>query len=95
MKVKVTEENVVITECSCINEGEVGINECGFLLPECFEGLTVTAAFNNIPVPVVDNKCNVPSLKKGTAILGVYAYKENDEGIELMYSPKPTSFFAR
>lgn len=93
MKVKVTEENVVITECSCINEGEVGINECSFLLPECFEGLTVTAAFNNIPVPVVDNKCNVPSLKKGTAILGVYAYKENDEGIELMYSPKPTSFF--
>ena len=63
MKVKVTEENVVITECSCINEGEVGINECSFLLPECFEGLTVTAAFNNIPVPVVDNKCNVPSLK--------------------------------
>ena len=93
MKVKVTEENVVITECSCINEGEVGINECSFLLTECFEGLTVTAAFNNIPVIVTDNKCNVPSLKKGTAILGVYAYKENNEGIELMYSPKPTSFF--
>ncbi len=93
MKVKVTEDNVVITECSCINEGEVGINESVFSLPECFEGLSVTAAFNNIPVPIIENKCCVPSLKKGTAVLGVYAYKENDEGIELMYSPKPTSFF--
>lgn len=93
MKVKVTEDNVVITECSCINEGEVCVNECVFVLPPCFDGLSVTAAFNNIPVPVLNNRCNVPSLKKGTAVLGVYAYKENDEGIELMYSPKPTSFF--
>lgn len=93
MKVRVTENNVVITECSCINEGEIGVNDCSFALPECFEGLSVTAAFNNIPVPVIDNKCRVPSLKKGTAVLGVYAYKENDDGIELMYSPKPTSFF--
>lgn len=92
MKVKVTKENVVITECSCVNEGEVCVNECYFQLPECFEGLSVTAAFNNIPVPVFDNKCNIPSLKKGTATLGVYAYKEHAEGIELMYSPKPTVF---
>ena len=93
MKVNVTKENVVITECSNINEGEVCINECYFYLPECFEGLCVTAAFNNIPVPVFNNKCIIPSLKKGTAVLGVYAYKENDDGVELMYSPKPTTFF--
>ena len=93
MKVKVTKELVIITECSCINEGEVCVNECLFELPECFGGLSVTAAFNNIPVPVINGKCNVPSLKKGTATLGVYAYKENDEGVELMYSPKPTAFF--
>ena len=93
MKVRVTEDNVIITECSCINEGEVGVHECTFVLPECFDGLCVTAAFNNIPVSVVDNKCNVPSLKKGTTVLGVYAYKENSDGVELMYSPKPTSFF--
>lgn len=93
MKVKVTKELVIITECSCINEGEVCVNECLFQLPECFDDLSVTAAFNNIPVPVINGKCNIPSLKKGTAVLGVYAYKENEDGIELMYSPKPTAFF--
>lgn len=92
MKVKVTKETVVITECSCINEGEVCVNDCLFQLPECFDELSVTATFNNIPVPVINGKCNVPSLKKGTVYLGVYAYKENDNGVELMYSPKPTKF---
>ncbi len=93
MKVIITKETVVITEYSCINEGEVCVNTCYFDLPECFEGLCVTAAFNNIPVPVTDNKCNIPSLKKGTVTLGVYAYREDENGVTLMYSPKPTVFY--
>ncbi len=93
MRVKVTKEIVVITEHSCINEGEVCVNTCYFELPDCFNGLTVTAAFNNIPVPVIDNMCNIPSLKKGTVNLGVYAYREDDESVTLMYSPKPTAFY--
>ena len=93
MKVIITKETVVITEYSCINEGEVCVNTCYFDLPECFQGLCVTAAFNNIPVPVTDNKCNIPSLKKGTVTLGVYAYREDENGVTLMYSPKPTVFY--
>ncbi|MBO5463316.1 MAG: hypothetical protein J6A49_08380, partial [Clostridia bacterium] len=93
MKVIITKETVVIAEYSCINEGEVCVNTCYFDLPECFEGLCVTAAFNNIPVPVIDNKCNIPSLKKGTVTLGVYAYTEDEDGVTLMYSPKPTVFY--
>ncbi len=93
MKVIITKETVVIAEYSCINEGEVCVNTCYFDLPECFEGLCVTAAFNNIPVPVTDNKCNIPSLKKGTVTLGVYAYREDEDGVTLMYSPKPTVFY--
>ena len=93
MKVIITKETVVIAEYSCINEGEVCVNTCYFDLPECFEGLCVTAAFNNIPVPVTDNKCNIPSLKKGTVTLGVYAYREDENGVTLMYSPKPTVFY--
>lgn len=93
MKVIVTKEAVVIAEYSCINEGEVCVNTCYFDLPECFEGLSVTAAFNNIPVPVIDNQCNIPSLKKGTVTLGVYAYREDENGVTLMYSPKPTVFY--
>ncbi len=93
MKVIVTKEAVVIAEYSCINEGEVCVNTCYFDLPECFEGLSVTAAFNNIPVPITDNQCNIPSLKKGTVTLGVYAYTEDETGVTLMYSPKPTVFY--
>ena len=93
MKVSVTKNDVVIVECDRINEGEVCVNTCEFELPECFKGLCITAVFSNIPVPVYDNKCNVPSLKKGTAALGVYAYREKEDGSELIYSPKPTSFY--
>lgn len=93
MKVTVTKENVVITECSCINEGEYKVNKCEFQLPQCFEGLTVTAAFDNIPVPIFGGECYIPTLKKGTATLGVYAYRETEDGLELMYSPKPTMFY--
>ncbi len=93
MKVNVTKNSVSITEYSTINSGERGVNLCEFQLPEEFSSLSVTAAFNNIPVPVCDGRCIIPTLKKGTVVLGVYAYKENADGVELMYSPKPTAFY--
>lgn len=92
MIVKVTEENVIIVQCSVVNEGDFNVHYCTFELPESFVGLNVTAAFNNIPVPVTDNQCIIPCLAKGTVTLGVYAYKEESDVIELMYSPKPTAF---
>lgn len=93
MKVKVTEKKVMITEISEVYEGEYGINRCDFTLPKSFDGLSVTAIFNGIPVPLTDGKCIIPSLKNGNCILGVYAYRKNGEETELMYSPKPTMFF--
>lgn len=93
MRIKVTKETVAITEYSCINEGEVCVNTCYFDLPQCFEGLSVTAAFNNVPIPIKNGACNIPSLKKGTVTVGVYAYTEDESGITLMYSPKPTLFY--
>lgn len=93
MDVSVTKDTVAITRYTTVNGGEVGVNTCHFQLPEEFDSLTVTAAFNNIPVPVIDGECLVPTLKKGTVVLGVYAYKEDDKGITLMYSPKPTAFY--
>lgn len=93
MKVKVTKERVLITESVAVNENELNVNLCDFVLPECFQGLTVTATFNNIPVPLTGTQCYIPSLKSGTAILGVYAYKEDENGeLSLMYSPKPACF---
>lgn len=93
MKIDVTKERVAITQCHVVTEGEYCVNECEFQLPECFEGLTVTAVFNNIPVPLLNNRCFIPSLKKGGAVLGVYAYKKNGDELELAYSPKPTAFY--
>ena len=93
MDVKVTKDTVSIIRYTTVNEGEAGVNACHFQLPEEFSGLTVTAAFNSIPVPVINGECLIPTLKKGTVVLGVYAYKEGDEGVTLMYSPKPTAFY--
>ena len=93
MKIDVTKERVAITECHVVTEGEYCVNECEFYLPECFDGLTVTAVFNDIPVPLLNNRCYIPSLKKGGAVLGVYAYRKNGDNLELVYSPKPTAFF--
>lgn len=93
MKVKVTEKKVMITEISEVYEGEFGINRCDFTLPKSFDGLSVTAIFNGIPVPLTEGKCIIPALNNGNCILGVYAYRKNGEDMELMYSPKPTMFF--
>lgn len=93
MRVKVTEKMVSITENTEVFQGEFGINRCDFTLPKSFEGLSVTASFNNIPVPLVDGKCIIPSLPVGNCVLGVYAYSQNGDEMEIMYSPKPTMFF--
>ena len=93
MVVEVTKEKVVIKESSVINTDEIGINKCRFILPSCFHGLEVTALFNYIPVPLVDNECIIPSLGKGNAVLGVYAYKSEGDEPQIMYSPKPASFY--
>ncbi len=94
MRVKVDEKNVFIIENAVVNEGEYCVNECEFILPDSFNGLQVTAIFNGIPVPVSESrKCLIPSLKKGNAVLGVYAYEKNGEEMKLVYSPKPTMFY--
>lgn len=93
MKITVTEKTIFVTRQSVINQGEFCVNECEFILPESFEGLSVTAVFNNIPVPVTGGRCMVPALKKGNAVVGVYAYKTENEQTVLMYSPKPAMFY--
>lgn len=93
MKITVTPKTVFVTQQSVINQGEFCVNECEFLLPECFDGLSVTAVFNNIPVPVTEGRCMVPALKKGNAVVGVYAYKTENDNTVLMYSPKPAMFY--
>ena len=93
MIVKVSKEEVKITELSQVNQGDYKVNLCRFILPDCFSGLSVTAMFNGIPVPVTGDRCYIPSLENGNCILGVYAYKEENGETQLMYSPKPAVFY--
>lgn len=93
MRVSVCEKEVAITEMSIICEGDYGVNVCTFDLPASFDGLSVTAVFNGISVPLVNQMCIVPSLKKGNAVLGVFAYKRINGELQLVYSPKPTVFY--
>ncbi len=93
MKIEVTTDVVKITEYSHIHEGDLGVNKCEFILPQCFENLNVTASFNGIPVPLSNDMCYIPSLKEGAVTLGVYAYSEENGKLNLMYSPEPAAFY--
>ncbi len=93
MIVSVSKDEVKITELTQVNQGDYKVNLCTFILPECFSGLSVTAVFNGIHVPVAGNRCYIPNLENGNCILGVYAYKEENGETTLMYSPKPTVFY--
>ncbi len=93
MVVNVTTDAVKITEFTPVHQGDVAVNKCYFILPKEFSKLCVTATFNGIPVPLSNNECYIPTLKKGTATLGVYAYNEASGEVELMYSPRPTQFY--
>ncbi len=93
MIVEVTKDNVKITEMSTVHQGDLNVNRCEFLLDDCFNGLNVTACFNGIPVPIINNMCFIPSLKEGNVTLGVYGYEQTDEALTLMYSPRPARFY--
>lgn len=95
MKIGVTKKRVNILEGEQVNQFETGVNECEFTLPPEFDGLTVTAVFNGVPVPIGSNgTCVMPALERGDCTLGVYAYSQNGDGeTVLMYSPVPAVFF--
>ncbi|MGN1317297.1 MAG: hypothetical protein ACI4VW_09610 [Acutalibacteraceae bacterium] len=93
MTVTVTEKEVKITDLNQVNAGEYRVSQCEFVLPQCFDGLSVMAVFNGIPVPLVNAKCYIPPMDSGDCVLGVYGYKKTGEELELIYSPKPTVFY--
>ena len=78
MIVSVSKDEVKITELTQVNQGDYKVNLCKFILPDCFSGLSVTAVFNGVHVPVAGNRCYIPNLENGNCILGVYAYKEEN-----------------
>ena len=101
MNIKVTKDNVCIINKEYVHEGEYKINELSFDFSEEYTSdLVINAVFTNelgkaYQVSVIDGKCQIPAeilAETGQILLGVYAYKINNEELELRYSPFPTSF---
>lgn len=101
MNIKVTKDNVCILNKESVHEGEYKINELSFEFSEEYTSdLVINAVFTNelgkaYQVSVIDNKCHIPAeilADTGQVLLGVYAYRVNNDNLELRYSPFPTSF---
>lgn len=101
MNINVTKDNVCIINKEYVHEGEYKINELSFEFSEEYTpDLVINAVFTNelgkaYQMSIIDNKCHIPAeilADTGQILLGVYAYKINNEELELRYSPFPTSF---
>lgn len=102
MNIKVTKDEVLIPpKISNIHKGEYNVNDFTFDFSEEYtQDLVINAVFT-LPTgkayqtSVINNKCQIPSEVLASSwhvIFGVYAYKVNDDDLELRYSPYPTSF---
>ena len=103
MQVQVTKDKVTILDkCTVkVHKGEYNINKITFDLSEEYtDDLVVNAIFSlengkAYQMSILNNECGIPAevlASSGIVTLGVYAYKVNNEELELRYSPYPTYF---
>ena len=99
MRIIVGKRLLTIVKGNVLNENEYRIDSCNFEFDEVYNGLVKMAVFtkdnNSYLVGIYNDTCEIPSdvLKtKGSVSLGVYAYKQENGELSLMYSPKPDTF---
>lgn len=103
MQVQVTKDKVTILDkCTVkVHKGEYNINKITFDLSEEYtDDLVVNAIFSlengkAYQMSILNNECGIPAevlASSGIVTLGVYAYKINNDELELRYSPYPTYF---
>ena len=101
MKVIVKPHNISIESKEDFNKEEYNVQVCDFNFSEEFtEDLVKVALFtdtsgNTYKEEIERNICKVPAevLKEiGRVILGVYAYKVEDNELKIRYSPDPDAF---
>ena len=98
MKINVTENKVSIKEEQILNENEYNIHKIQFdFSSEYTDDLVKVALFsidNHTYKKIIsNNECDIPSevlTQRGYSILGVYAYKTEQDTLVLRYSPSPT-----
>lgn len=103
MNVKVTKDNVSILNKDelKVHVGEYKVNLINFDFSEEYtKDLVLNALFvmndgSSFQTSILDNECHIPGQvleSKGHVLLGVYAYKVNEDELELRYSPRPDYF---
>lgn len=103
MNVKVTKDNVSILNKDelKVHVGEYKVNLINFDFSEEYtKDLVLNALFvmndgSSFQTSILDDECHIPGQvleSKGHVLLGVYAYKVNEDELELRYSPHPDYF---
>ena len=100
MKVSVTKDKVSIIEKDIVHAGEYNINHIEFeFSAEYTADLVKNAVFsikdNVYQTSIINDQCDIPAeilSDFGEVVFGVYAYKVNDDQLELRYSPFPARF---
>ena len=100
MKASVTKDKVSIIEKDIVHAGEYNINHIEFeFSAEYTADLVKNAVFsikdNVYQTSIINDQCDIPAeilSDFGEAVFGVYAYKVNDDQLELRYSPFPARF---
>ena len=100
MKASVTKDKVSIIEKDIVHAGEYNVNHIEFeFSAEYTADLVKNAVFsikdNVYQTSIINDQCDIPAeilSDFGEAVFGVYAYKVNDDQLELRYSPFPARF---
>ena len=101
MKIIVNPHDLTIDEKSIVNEGEYNITQLDFEFSEEYTNDLVKKAIfigndgKAYEMVIFNNACMIPSeilLKNQLVLLGVYAYKVDEDNLVLRYSPTPKMF---
>lgn len=101
MKIIVNPHDLTIDEKSIVNEGEYNVTQLDFEFSEEYTNDLVKKAIfigndsKAYEMAILNNACMIPSeilLKNQLVLLGVYAYKVDDNNLVLRYSPTPKMF---
>ena len=101
MKILVGQHDLQIDKKDKVNQNEYKVTKCEFEFDEAITNdLVKIALFTNSAGTykqyIINNECDIPAEileKQETTTLGVYAYKEENEELELRYSPEEIKFY--
>lgn len=101
MNINVTRTEVIVGNGYIVNKGEYKINPCIFTFSQEYTNLVKKAVFDDgkttKEMAIINNRCELPYevLDSDSFQLRVYAYRVNEQELELVYSPTPAIIYLR